>query len=189
MVINMFRPNYWHHKNIKFSNTETTKVINDIKKVGKELIIRDEKLISTFFFKNHCRPDKIWISKYDEIMADIVKEAGMFTSCQYMWLFWSQLYFQNAFHGVHNHVGHEESISHIKGYKDFISWVHFIKTPKQKCFRFTDKNGKYFYPEEQNDGDLIVFPSYIWHEVLPLQTNEERFVTAGNIAFTHIDES
>ena len=183
-----FKPQYWLYKNIKFPDLEVANVIKNIKKIGKELIDRDEKLISTFYYKDFERPDRVFTERYDEIMQDIVKEQGMFTSTKYLWLFWSQLYFHNGCHPVHNHATHnDESIKHIKDYKDFVSWVHFIKTPNEKCFRFIDKDGQCYYPEEQNNGDLIVFPSYLWHEVTPNISKEERFVTAGNIAFTYMD--
>ena len=94
----------------------------------------------------------------------------------------SQLYQINGYHGPHNHTG--------KKGEDFdahISWVHFLDIPEQKCFRFTDTKGNVLVPEEQSSGDIICFPSWVWHEVMPLKTDCLRLVSAGNISFTSHD--
>ena len=69
-----------------------------------------------------------------------------------------------------------------------ISWVHFIDVPKQKCFRFTDTMGNTLVPDEQKRGDIICFPSWVWHEVLPNETDKRRIVVAGNISVTQYDD-
>ena len=53
-----------------------------------------------------------------------------------------------------------------------MSWVHFLDVPKQKYFRFLDNDGNFLVPNEQSSGDIIVFPSWVWHEVLPNKSNE-----------------
>ena len=68
-----FKPQYWLYRNIKFPDLEVANVIKNIKKIGKELIDRDEKLISTFYYKDFERPDRVFTERYDEIMQDIVK--------------------------------------------------------------------------------------------------------------------
>ena len=68
-----------------------------------------------------------------------------------------------------------------------ISWVHFLDVPEQKCFRFTDTKGNTLIPDEQNNGDIICFPSWVWHEVLPNNSGMRRLVTSGNIKITHYD--
>ena len=72
-------------------------------------------------------------------------------------------------------------------FNDIISWVHFVDVPEQKCFRFTDTNGNTFVPDEQSTGDLICFPSWSWHEVLPNKTDHRRLIISGNISVTHYD--
>jgi predicted 2-oxoglutarate/Fe(II)-dependent dioxygenase YbiX len=72
-------------------------------------------------------------------------------------------------------------------FNDIISWVHFIDVPEQKCFRFTDTKGNTFVPDEQSTGDLICFPSWSWHEVIPNKTNHRRLIISGNISVTHYD--
>ena len=85
-------------------------------------------------------------------------------------------------HRAHHHADVDDNLDTI------ISWVHFIDVPKQKLFRFTDTTGNFFVPEEQNEGDIICFPSWVWHEVLPNNSNERRVVLAGNITVTHYDD-
>ena len=99
------------------------------------------------------------------------------------YFFWSQLYQINGYHGPHNHAGGKgvDLNAHI-------SWVHFLDVPDQKCFRFTDTKGNILIPDEQSSGDIICFPSWVWHEVVPLETDYLRLVTAGNIGFTSHDE-
>ena len=84
-------------------------------------------------------------------------------------------------HRPHHHASLNTKLDSI------ISWVHFIDVPDQKCFRFTDMKGNYFFPEEQNTGDIICFPSWLWHEVVPNESDKKRLVVSGNIHITHYD--
>ena len=38
------------------------------------------------------------------------------------------------------------------------------------------------------NGDIICFPSWVWHEVVPNETTKRRIVISGNITFTHYDD-
>ena len=84
---------------------------------------------------------------------------------QYIWV---QLYEKStAAHPKHNH--HSE--------KDHLSWVHFIKTPDKKCFRFTNTS-----TPPQDDGDFIIFPSWAVHEIQPHSEKDDRIVVVGNVS-------
>ena len=106
------------------------------------------------------------------------KQHEKITKCiknvEYKHTFWAQLYQKGMLHAPHHHG------------EDDISWVHFLNVPEEKLFRFTDTDGNVFVPKEQNNGDIICFPSWLWHEVLPNETDEERLVTAGNIKITNL---
>ncbi len=82
---------------------------------------------------------------------------------------WAQIYTptNNSRHPAHNHWS-DVAV-------DF-SWVHFIKTPDKRCFRFT--NG---HIPPQNDGDFIIFPSWAVHTILPFSGECDRMVVAGNV--------
>ena len=70
--------------------------------------------------------------------------------------------------------------NHYKHPKQMLSWVHFVKVPEQKCFYFC-KDGHKSYPVHQKSGDLMVFPSYLYHGVDERKNLEARFVVVGNI--------
>ena len=176
-----FKPPYWFHRNIKFEKEEVDKVAKELKHVSRELIVRDEPLLSSYHFKLHQRPDKIWNDRYSKIMEGVVKEIGMFTTTKYTYEYWTQLYFKNGGHPPHHHIDPEQK------FYGCLSWVHFHRTPEEHYFTFLNSDGEIYSPKEQEDGDLIVFPSFIWHQIYPNKSDVERFVTAGNIAFTHID--
>ena len=75
-------------------------------------------------------------------------------------------------HSGHTHFGINKNT--------IISWVHFLKVPNVDCFRFTD--GTNHLTPQQNEGDLLVFPSYCRHQVIQHNTNTTRIVVAGNIS-------
>ena len=162
MVKNNFKPPYWYHDNIKFSDDE----INNL----KNYLLREKNKNTDFL-------DIV----YKNIVDDITKKVGVHHLSRYDYTYWLQLYQVNDYHGPHNHAG-EKGVT-FKDFDSHISWVHFLDTPKQKCFRFTDTKGNTLVPDEQSSGDIICFPSWVWHEVTPLETDYLRLVTAGNISF------
>jgi hypothetical protein len=78
---------------------------------------------------------------------------------------WAQLYNKKNYHDVHTHVGSDYSgIIYIKG-----------ETPTI----FYDRNfGQYYEEFEKNK--MILFPSWIPHEVKPLQSDENRLIISFN---------
>ena len=175
----MFRPQYWTHGNLKLPDKEVDQVIAELKRVGKELIVRDEN-ISSYHFKRHSRPDKIWANTYGEVVEDITKSLGIYSECQYVYEYWSQLYFPNKYHSPHHHLSSPTD----ENYTAYICFVHFIKPGKDKNFKFVDGEGKDYTPE-QNEGDILCFPPFMWHRVAPVL--EERFAVAGNISITQMN--
>ena len=107
---------------------------------------------------------------------------GVYDKVKYDCTYWTQLYEKGMKHRPHHHAHEDKKMS------SDISWVHFLDVPKQKCFRFTDTKGSILVPNEQNNGDIICFPSWVWHEVIPNQTSVRRIVISGNITFTHYDD-
>ena len=173
-----FKPPYWYHDNVEFSDDEIQKLKIELSslKSGNHLYY------SSFFMKENERPDKVHNNRYCKIVEDILKNLGLYytTACSYT--YWSQLYKKGMTHRPHHHAHTDPE----KGAN--ISWVHFLDVPEQKCFRFTDKKGNTLVPDEQNNGDIICFPSWIWHEVVPNETDKQRLVVAGNIRFTYYDD-
>ena len=184
-----FKPPYWYHDNIKFSDDEIkilkSEMSNKSEFLSKNDPIKDQ--VTTFYVDQRIRTEKKFNSRYDQIVEDIVKNVGLYRMVRYEYAYWAQLYFQNHKHNPHQHARkiNEEA---RKWEEVIMSWVHFLDVPKQKCFRFLDNDGNFLVPDEQSSGDIIVFPSWVWHEVLPNKSNEERIVISGNIAVKYYDD-
>ena len=113
---------------------------------------------------------KLYTPKLVEILKKIkLYGTGIFS--------YSSICGQLAKEGVPCYI---KELNHYNHPKQMLSWVHFIKVPEQKCFYFC-KDGNKAYPVHQKSGDLLVFPSYLYHGVDERKNLEERFVIVGNI--------
>jgi len=176
-----FKPIYWYHGNVKFSSEEIENLKSDIDKIESEKYTEKRNCITMFFLENDLRPEMKHKDKYIDIVEKITKNVGIYNKVRYQCTYWSQLYDNNMCHKPHNHAKLDPN------FVDIISWVHFIDVPEQKCFRFLDNDDNFFVPDEQNNGDIICFPSWVWHEVIPNNTEHRRLVISGNISVTHFD--
>ena len=180
----MYKPPYWFFKNIKFPKIEIDHVIHTLNTIPSSPYEEDNSdgafMVTSYFLEEKNRPDKIWSKQYSEIHEELFKQIGLYATCQYEFMYWSQFYRKGNKHTPHHHYNPKDDGSVI------LSWVHFIRSP-YKGFRFVDKDGKYFVPPEQEDGDLICFPSYLWHEAIPNPKDKQRLVVAGNIKLIHLD--
>ena len=175
----MFKPPHWYYKNTKFPEKEIDQVISKLKQKILEEVIETNPLLTSYFFSMYQRPDKIWNQKYSEIMEGVVKQLGVYTTCRYSYEYWSQCYHKDIGHQCHHHArGNLNAFGQL-------SWAHFLRTTEDN-FVFSDRNGNTYTPK-QDQGDLIIFPSYIWHQVLPNKTNAKRFVVAGNLWITDLE--
>lgn len=130
--------------------------------------------------------DKDLKIEYKEECVDIYKNAidkmlhdfGIWEQCRYYLEHWIQMYSDTNkdYHEPHVHYGGGE----------FLSWVHFIHTPKkQNCFYFYDGYGRKIYPQLQRSGDFIAFPPWMPHGIDPVTTKGfDRVVVAGNLFMT-----
>ena len=86
----MFKPPYWFHDNIKFSN-------NDIKKLKKTLLDGEYKNKDTeehktsYHYDPESRPDAFLNIHYKDIIEDITKKIGVYYLSNYDYFYWSQL--------------------------------------------------------------------------------------------------
>jgi|ETNmetMinimDraft_17_1059902.scaffolds.fasta_scaffold07443_3 hypothetical protein len=176
----MFKPPHWFYKNTKFPEKEIDQVINKLKQKLAEEVIENNPLLTSFFLTQFQRPDKIWNEKYSELMEGVVKQLGVYTTCRYNYEYWSQYYQKDIGHYCHHHArGNLNAFGQL-------SWVHFLRTTGNKPFVFLDRTGNTYTPK-QDQGDLLIFPSCIWHEVKPNTTNDKRFVVAGNLWITDLE--
>lgn len=171
----MYKPLYWHHGNVKFPDTEVEQVLNEMTEL-KDVLSKFEKAISSYHLQSNCRPDRIWHHRYTKIVEDLTKSIAIESTSKYIWDYWTQLYFPKNKHVAHQHVGNGAST---------ISFVHFIKPNEENSFRFLDNDGNDYVLPEQNEGDIVFFPSYIWHRVKPLKSGR-RLVVAGNIEIQYV---
>ena len=170
----MYKPPYSFYKNIKFPESEIQHVIKKLNGMSN-LDTRRDEFTTSFFLKEQERPEKIWRHRYSQIQEQLLRQIGIYTTCRCEFYYWSQLYNKGDNHCPHHHFGDGT----------IISWVHFVRSPF-KAFRFTDKDLNYFIPPEQEEGDMIYFPSYLCHQAMPSCTDEQRFIVAGNIKITQI---
>ena len=170
----MYKPPYSFYKNIKFPESEIQHVIKKLNGMSN-LDTRRDECTTSFFLKEQERPEKIWRHRYSQIQEQLLRQIGIYTTCRCEFYYWSQLYNKGDNHCPHHHFGDGT----------IISWVHFVRSPF-KAFRFTDKDLNYFIPPEQEEGDIICFPSYLCHQAMPSCTDEQRFIVAGNIKITQI---
>ena len=170
----MFKPPYWNHKNIKFPQEEMDIVISQLKKLPSK---KYKNFTSLHYVDSY--PEKIWEEEYKLILADLLTEIGIHEMSRYTYVFWSQYYTKNSSHYIHNHYNN---------LINDISFVHFLKVTDIPLFRFTNLEGEYFTPPKQNEGDFICFPSWVWHEVIPNESDQERLIVAGNIQITSMDQ-
>jgi|TARA_Y100000033_G_scaffold28805_1_gene27406 hypothetical protein len=131
----------------------------------------------TSFYKGNSlsgtKLEKPIVSFYEELISNCTKDLGLHHITNYNVSMWMQMY-------DHTTKGHETH-SHFGG-SQFISWVHFLQAPDQKCFYFIDSYGNKHYPDHQKEFDFIAFPSWALHGVDKVEdTDITRTVTAGNI--------
>ena len=108
---------------------------------------------------------------YQNIVDEIAKQQTFYNYSEISYEFWVQMYTSTGKHPAHTHFGVNNN--------NIVSWVHFLKMPNVNCFRFTD--GTNYLIPQQNEGDLLVFPSYCRHQVIQHNTDSNRIVVAGNI--------
>ena len=156
----------WYiHGNWKLESTQLTNLESDILKVGNY----SNNLCSTY--NTDCKELAFLKNFYKERVDEIAKDQAFYHNSSYAYEFWLQLYNKNATHDVHTHFG--------LGKNNIISFVHFLKTTDTKCLQFTDT--KEIEIPQQEEGDFIIFPSYVSHQVVSHTSNYNRIVVAGNI--------
>lgn len=114
---------------------------------------------------------------YSSMMDSLMKIIGLYDYCQYDWHYWYQIYNKNS-------EGHDPHL-HFSG-KEILSWVHFISVTDCQSFYFQTGDGKKKVNEQ--DGDLIVFPSWCIHGVEKFNSDNKRVIAAGNISLNLLSD-
>ena len=130
----------------------------------------NERLYTTFY---NGFEDNALQSFYGNLGNQIAKEQAFFSNSFYSCIYWFQVYNKDAIHPRHTDFEVGENC--------ILSFVHFLRVPSTPCFRFTDGRN-HLVPPEQKEGDVIVYPSHVCHEVISHQEDDfNRIVAAGNI--------
>ena len=131
---------------------------------------------TSFFSDPDSRPEAHMNPLYSSILERVMKDLHLYDRCKYAYSYWAQLYPpQVAGHGYHDHFSGQE----------VLSWVHFVRSGS-KSFNFMTGDGP-VYPEAQNDGDFIVFPSWALHSASINNSDTDRLVIAGNIMLEYLE--
>jgi len=165
-----------HHRNKPLDSFLIEQLVDSFKK--------DE-----YLFPSKHAPDKVYSSFrkgkeklpefpgdvnafYHNLIKELLISLGVYGRVVCTNMMWCQIYNDTTCgHPVHAHFSGEE----------LFSWIHFVKAPKQNCFFFVDSNSQQIFPEHQNSGDLIVFPSWVMHGAEPISDSDDRIIVAGNI--------
>ena len=169
-----FCPPHWYYtEKVLHPKEEIDQVIKDFEAIPLD---KHDNLRTTWCRKDGIKhPEKIWHEKYDEIIANIVCQLGLYKMFYYSYHFWAQLYKKGQAHGTHNHFGPNLEPDAT------ISLVHFIRNSNEKNFTFVNEDTNQIYKPKQEEGDIIIFPSYLYHKVTPNTSDLKRFVVALNI--------
>ena len=157
-------------KNYKFDSTLVDdlmfKLIND-----KRSFDINNKYHTSYFLSSGDKPENILHRKYKKICTKVSKDLGLHHRASLTFATWMQVYTNKSkLFAPHDHFSGNE----------LLSWVHFLKEPGEQCFCFLDSEGNKTYPQVES-GDLIVFPSWVWHEASPPKSEGYRMIIAGNI--------
>lgn len=162
----------WYiHGNWKLDSTQLTTLTNNVVEVAVKQ--EEDNFFTTFHSKDKDLECLGFLKNfYKDRVDEIAKDQLIFDHCSIGFDFWSQVYHRtDSYHPIHDHFECGGDV--------IISYVHFLKPVKPDCFRFT--NEKEFEIPQQEEGDFLVFPSYVPHVVLPHNSNESRVIVAGNI--------
>ena len=160
----------WYiHGNWKLDPTQLQTLEKDILRVG--VTQEKEQVITTYHAKDKDLECLDFLYNfYKERVDEISKDQLFFHTSKIHFVFWIQVYNKLSYHPIHDHFD--------CGNDTVLSFVHFLK-PVENCFEFTDERQS-LVPQQQ-EGDLIVFPSYVTHRVKQHNANTNRIVVAGNI--------
>ena len=120
------------------------------------------------------------IPYYRDVIAEMMKNLGMFKHSRYYFNVWAQRYNSK---NIDTHEPH----AHFTG-NEIISFNHIIDASENKCFYFIDDDGNKTYPGEQKSGDIFTWPPWRMHGVDHVkESNVDRLIVAGNIMLESIE--
>lgn len=86
--------------------------------------------------------------------------------------FWFQTYTKNNYHKKHNHEGHYSCVFYVELPDPIISTHFYMPSSNEK-----------FYFKEVEEGDIILFPSLIFHESPLIEKETKKTIISANMNF------
>lgn len=168
---------WYTHGNWKLDPTQLTTLTNDLLEIGVK--DKDFNIVTTYFNKDEDMECLRFLKNFYENRVDeIAKDNFFYHNSTLRFDFWVQVYNKSdSFHPIHDHYGINKNT--------VLSFCHFLKPVKNDIFRFSDKEQVEIPPQEE--GDLLVFPSYVPHYAAPHNSDKTRVIVAGNISMVDHD--
>jgi len=108
---------------------------------------------------------------YNEIIADFMNSIN-YDHAEYGWEWWFQVYEP----GSPGFLPH----SHSTDCRFTISWCHFIQPLEESNFCWYYGSNQ-LQPIFEKENEIVFFPGWAWHKVLPNNSKNNRITIAGNI--------
>ncbi len=169
----------WYiHGNWKLDSTQLTTLTNDLLEVG----VREKNIniVTTYFNKDKDIECLRFLKNfYEDRVNEIAKDQLFYHNSTIRFDFWGQVYHKSdSHHPIHDHFRTNSNTA--------LSFCHFLKPVKNDIFRFSD--GEQVEIPRQEEGDLLVFPSYVPHYAAPHNSDKTRVIVAGNISILDHDD-
>ena len=157
---------------VKWTNNNSDKEINynvsntDWQQKKSGIIQNDGSIwdYSEFYVKNI----KPYFKKYDFVNCDRINVHNV----------WYHQYLKDDFHGWHVH-----------GECQFAS-IYYLELPDKKhCTEFYDSINSKLVKFDTEEGDLIIFPSFIPHQSPKILDNSRKTIISANFSFDYLNKA
>ena len=165
--------------NLKNHNHIKSDLLDIFEVTEKRIEKNDLDLITyTDFRNNNHHTKRPYFTTFVNILDDFAKEFMRYycikdftiTNC------WFQQYYKNDNHSWHNHG------------QTNISWVYYVElNDKHNCTEFYDTVNKQKFKLDVNEGDIVIFPSFLPHRSPIITTNNRKTIISCNINLLDID--
>ena len=192
-IYNLFPVPIFHYKveNYKEINEELINYILKLKK--KDKIGNNRSNIGGWHSPNFDLVKEEtpihFINKFKDFLKNIIiNEFGWeyLPNKQRIVAMWAIINKKNSFNIMHNHQNCYLSASYYVKKPERSGDISFFDPVEPKTYRYPEKEKGTFHSNQvvtlkPEEGDLLVFPSYLYHSVQPNLSDEDRVVISFNI--------
>lgn len=157
-------PDYHLYKN---------KLIDKINLTPSKKEFKNDSIYSTDW-KIETNVKREYLDLFLSINQEHFTETSSYFNCNKVELlnFWFQTYVKNNYHKKHNHEGHYSCVFYVELPNSSIS-THF----------YIPNSNKKFYFKDVKEGDIILFPSLIFHESPLIEKESKKTIISANMNF------